>query len=295
LLLARVRRSDPTTLSSLLSLDVAAASPLWLGIGGSLAAGLATAVGALPVFGFNRISQRTQDGMLGFAAGVMLAATVFSLLLPAMEEVQKRGGGAGRAAATVAIGMAIGTVMLHLANRYMPHEHFLKGKEGGASSSSSASSPPRGSPGSKLARIWLFVIAITIHNFPEGLAVGVGFGGGDVANGKAIAVGIGLQNMPEGFAVALALLTLNYPRWQAFGVALLSGLVEPIGGAVGAVAVTLSEPLLPWALAIAGGAMLFVVSGEIIPETHGNGHETVASFALVGGFIVMMLLDTTLG
>jgi ZIP family zinc transporter len=244
---------------------------------------MATAVGALPIFAVRSLSQRLQDGLLGFAAGVMLSATFFSLVRPALEEAERRFGHVGIAAVVVATGMLIGAVGLFLAHRYAPHEHFVKGKEG------------KGVSASKLARIWLFVIAITLHNFPEGLAVGVGYGGGNVANGNAVALGIGLQNMPEGFVVALAVLAAqHYTRTQAFLVALASGLVEPIAGIFGAVAVALSEPLLPWALAFAGGAMLFVISGEIIPETHGAGHETIATFALMLGFVAMMLLDATL-
>lgn len=146
----------------------------------------------------------------------------------------------------------------------------------------------------RLRRIWLFIIAITLHNFPEGVAVGVAFGGGDAAKGAALATGIGLQNMPEGLAVAVALLTLNYGRGEAVMVALVTGLVEPIGGLVGASAVVTGRSLLPWGLALAAGAMLFVISEEIIPETHRHGVETHATGALMAGLVLMMCLDVAL-
>ena len=146
-----------------------------------------------------------------------------------------------------------------------------------------------------LAVLWLFVIAITLHNFPEGMAVGVGFAGGDINNGIALATGIGMQNIPEGLAVAASLLAIRYTRMQAFLVACLTGLVEPIGGLVGSVAVAVAEPLMPWTLGFAAGAMLFIISDEIIPETHRGGYQTLATFSMLGGFSVMMFLDATLG
>ena len=243
----------------------------------SLAAGLATGVGALPVLFTRNISRRTQDVMMGFGAGVMLAATSFSLIVPAVEAV----GGGWSGAFVVAAGMMLGGVFLWLSDRYSPHEHFIKG--------------PEGAPAGKLNRVWLFIIAITLHNFPEGLAVGVGFGGGDIENGLTLAIGIGLQNMPEGLVVALALLTLNYSLKQAMGIALLTGLVEPVGGLLGAGVVSISQPILPWGLAFAAGAMLFVISDEIIPESHRKGFEKQATFGVMVGFVVMMLLDVGLG
>jgi zinc transporter, ZIP family len=250
---------------------------LYIGGLASLLAGLATGVGALPVLFTRNISQRTQDIMMGFGAGVMLAATSFSLIIPAVEA--KGGGWSG--AFVVAAGMLLGGLFLWLSDQYSPHEHFIKGPEGASVGG--------------LKRTWLFIIAITLHNFPEGLAVGVGFGGGDIENGLSLAIGIGLQNMPEGLVVALALLSLKYPMGQALGIALLTGLVEPVGGLIGAGIVSVSAPLLPWGLAFAAGAMLFVISDEIIPESHRNGHEKVATFGVMIGFVVMMLLDVGLG
>jgi len=248
-----------------------------IGFIASLAAGLATGVGALPVLCFREISQRVQDIMMGFGAGVMLAATSFSLILPAVDA----SGGTTASAFIVAGGMAIGALFLFLSDKYSPHEHFIKG--------------PEGADAKNLKRVWLFVIAITLHNFPEGLAVGVGFGGGDINNGITLAIGIGLQNMPEGLVVALALLVERYSVGRALTIALMTGLVEPIGGVIGAGIVTVAQPLLPWGLAFAAGAMLFVISDEIIPESHRKGFEKEATFGVMVGFIVMMILDVALG
>ncbi|MDH5299329.1 MAG: ZIP family metal transporter, partial [Desulfobulbaceae bacterium] len=226
---------------------------------------------------YHRISPRVEDGLLGFGAGVMLAATSFSLIIPAIDHA-----GSGVAAAfIVAGGMLLGGLFLFLSDHFAPHEHFIVG--------------PQGADLGRLKRIWLFVIAITIHNFPEGLAVGVGFGGNDLANGLTLAIGIGLQNMPEGLVVALALLREGYSMRYSLMASLLTGLVEPVGGLIGAGVVSVAAPLLPWGLAFAAGAMLYVVSDEIIPESHRRGHEDEATFGVMIGFIVMMLLDVTLG
>jgi len=164
-----------------------------------------------------------------------------------------------------------------LANRFVPHEHFFKGREG--------------IDGVLHKRLWLFVIAITLHNLPEGLSVGAGFGQPDLGRGIALAIGIAVQNMPEGFIVALALVALGYRPRSAFAVALLTGLVEPVGGMAGAAAVAFVQPILPWALAFAAGTMIFVVGGEMIPETHREGFETRATFGLLSGFAMMLLLS----
>jgi ZIP family zinc transporter len=248
-----------------------------LGFIASFTAGFATGVGALPVLFLRNISQKIQDIMMGFGAGVMLAATSFSLILPAIDA----SGGGFRSALIVAMGIFLGAILLYLGDRYSPHEHFITG--------------PEGSDARNLRRIWLFVIAITLHNFPEGLAVGVGFGGGDISNGLSLAIGIGLQNMPEGLVVALALITEKYTVRKALVIAFLTGMVEPIGGILGAGIVTISQPLLPWGLAFAAGAMLFVISDEIIPESHRKGFEHEATFGVIIGFVIMMILDISLG
>lgn len=146
-----------------------------------------------------------------------------------------------------------------------------------------------------MRKIWLFIMAITLHNFPEGMAVGVAFAGSNSANGISLATGIGLQNLPEGLAVAASLLAINYSRFNAFVIAALTGLVEPVGGLIGASLGSVSVAMLPCMLGLAAGAMLFVISHEIIPETHRRGYEHLATFSLIAGFIIMMLLDATLG
>jgi ZIP family zinc transporter len=240
---------------------------IWLGSIASLLAGLATGAGALPVLFTKKVSDKLLDVMLGFSAGVMLAATFFSLLVPAIDL-----GGVWVAM----LGIIFGAVTLHLIDRFIPHFHPALGAEG---------------PSSRLSRVWLFALAITIHNFPEGLAVGVSFGSGDVTAGLVVAMAIGLQNMPEGLAVALPLLREGYSRRRSLWYGTLTGLIEPVGGLLGVTLVSIFHPILPWALAFAAGAMLFVVSDEIIPESHRKGFERQATFGLVVGFIVMMLLD----
>jgi len=146
-----------------------------------------------------------------------------------------------------------------------------------------------------LRRVWLFIIAITIHNFPEGLAVGVGFGAEGLSKGMPLAIGIGLQNAPEGLAVAVALLGEGYAKWHAWYIAALTGMIETVGGLLGAGIITISQPLLPWRLAFAAGAMLYVISHEIIPETHRSGHQNKATLGLSVGLVVMLFLDVWLG
>jgi ZIP family zinc transporter len=248
-----------------------------LGFLASFLAGLLTAVGALPVLLGRSVSQRWNDVLLGFAAGVMLAASFLSLIIPGIEAGRLIYGGTRIAAVIAVAGILLGAAFVALLNEWVPHEHFFQGRQGPL-------------PGA-LAKIWLFVLAITIHNVPEGLAVGVGFGGGDVARGTTLAIGIGLQNAPEGLAVALALLSCGYTRGYSFAVASLTGLVEPVAGLLGAYAVSLSQLVLPWALTFAAGAMVYVISHEIIPETHRHGFENEATLGLTIGLVVMMFLD----
>jgi ZIP family zinc transporter len=248
------------------------------GLLASLLAGLATGVGALPALFFKSVPDRLMSALLGGAAGVMLAATSFSLIVPGIEHGNLLWPGYG--VYVVAIGILSGAFCLDLVDRLLPHEHFILGHEG---------------PSSRMKKIWLFIIAITIHNFPEGMAVGVGFGSGDIASGTSLAIGIGLQNMPEGLAVALPLLGLGYSRLKAISIATLTGLVEPVGGLLGVGAVTVFHPVLPLGLAFAAGAMLFVISDEIIPETHAKGRSRLATFGIIIGFVIMMALDNLLG
>jgi zinc transporter, ZIP family len=256
-------------------------SPILAGLLGSLVAGLATGLGALPVFVRTTWSEKAQRLMLGTAGGVMLSATFFSLLLPALEVVRERGGSELRAVSIAGAGVLFGAVALWLLHACVPHEHFTKGREG----------PNR----IHLGRNWLIVLAMAIHNLPEGLSVGVAYGVGTFSTGYAVTIGIALQNLPEGLVVAAALVAGGSSRVRAFNVALLTGLVEPIGGLVGVVAVSLSEALLPWGLGFAAGAMLFVISSEVLPETHRGGGERQATFAVVLGFVGMMALARLLG
>ena len=259
--------------------SLAGMNVLIVGTLASLVAGLMAMVGALPVAFVGGISQRFLNPVLGFAAGVMLAATVFSLVQPGIEEV----GGDLYGAFVMIAGILLGGIFVDFFDRRFPHQHFVKGREG---------------PDRRLSAIWLFVIAITLHNFPEGLAVGVGFGQGgeeSIRNGLTLALAIGLQDLPEGLAVAAALVGEGYGAWKGIGIATLTGLVETAGGVLGVAFVNLSEPLLPWGMALAAGAMLFVISDEIIPEIQSGGFERVATFGVMVGFVVMMFLDVTLG
>ncbi|MBM7583155.1 ZIP family zinc transporter [Caldicoprobacter guelmensis] len=245
-----------------------------IGLLASLAAGLSAGLGAIPVFFTKKIPDKISNAMLGFAAGVMLAATSFSLVVPAIE---KSGGGIN-GAVTILLGIVLGGVFLDYIDKTLPHFHAVTGMEG---------------KNKGLSRIWLFIIAITIHNFPEGLAVGAGFGGFDYANGFALAIGIGVHNMPEGLAVAMALkMQENTTPAKAFGVALLTGLVEPVGALFGLALTQLARPILPLTLAFAAGAMLFVISDEIIPETHRRGFQRIATYGVLIGFAIMTILDT---
>lgn len=259
----------------------AAPNVVLLGFVASLVAGLGTAVGAVGVFAVRQLSQKLEDGLLSAAAGVMLAASFFSLLLPAIGYGEAYFGGRVQSVAVVIVGLLVGAGTLFFIHQRVPHEHFVLGREGPVSNA--------------LGRIWLFVIAIALHNFPEGMAVGVGFGGGDIANGVSLATGIGIQNLPEGLAVAVSLLSVGYTRGEAFAVAALTGLAEPLGGLFGSVAVSVAVPLMPLSMGFAAGAMLFIISDEIIPETHRGGFRNVATFSLLGGFCLMMFLDATLG
>lgn len=262
--------------------QLAADSPFLAGLLASFLAGaVATTLGALPIAFIRTPGPHTTNVLLSFAAGIMLSATMFSLLLPGFDAAQTAGASPAAAALSVLSAMAAGGVALWVAHRYTPHEHFTKGSEGADSM--------------RFARIWLFVIAIVIHNFPEGLAVGVGAASGDAVTGLGVTIGIGLQNLPEGLAVAAGLVAIGYSRGTAFAAAVASGLVEPLGGAAGAAAVALSSALLPWALGFAAGAMLFVISSEVIPETHRTGYERGATAALFAGFGAMFFLAATLG
>jgi len=255
-------------------------SPILMGTLGGLVAAIATTAGALPAMVGKTMEQRWADTLLGFAAGVMLSASYFSLILPGIAVAEEMFGSTVLAAFVAGAGIALGATFVWSLDKILPHEHFFTGKEGT-------------DPG-HLARIWLFVIAITIHNFPEGLSIGVAFGN-NTANGFSVMTGISIQDIPEGLAVAVAVIGVGYSKWQGFLVAAVSGVVEIIGGFLGAAAVSISGQLLPWGLTFAAGAMLYIISHEIIPETHRNGHQNRATVGLIFGLILMMILDVTLG
>jgi ZIP family zinc transporter len=259
---------------------VTAMHPILSGTLASMAASIGTALGAALIYTIRELKPRTEDALLSGAAGIMLAASFYSLLQPGLEYGIQNSGSPTAAVVMVVTGMLAGGATLWAIHRYTPHEHFHAGREGPETT--------------RLARLWLFVIAITLHNFPEGMAVGVGAASGDFAAGAALTVGIGLQNVPEGLAVAAALMAAGYGRSQSAGIALLTGLVEPIGGLLGSSAAWLASAVLPAILGFAGGAMLYIISDEIIPETHRKGHENVATGSLMVGVALMLILGTLL-
>lgn len=238
----------------------------------------ATTLGAIPALFLRKLDEKLNNNLLSFAAGVMLAATVFSLLLPSVNIAQKNGMNPIRAVLQSIVWLFIGGFTLWLINEFVPHEHFEKG-HGGIDTSA-------------LRKIWLFVIAIAIHNFPEGLSVGVANSTGEFGTSLGATLGIGLQNIPEGLSVAVALHSQGYSKRYAFGVSALTGIIEIVGGVFGASVLLISAQILPFGLAFAAGAMLFIVSDEIIPETHRPGFENGATFALFIGFGLMMFLDS---
>jgi ZIP family zinc transporter len=250
---------------------------------GSLLAGLATVLGALPLLGTGRPSERQENGFLGFAAGVMLAASFFSLIIPGINHAKGNGIAPTAAAGMVIAAMLVGALCVGQLNRLIPSLGRTEAAvEAGISEKASR-------------KIWLFVAAITLHNFPEGLAVGVSFGTGDFKAGMATALGIGLQNIPEGLAVGVSLMSIGFPRGRAVLAALATGLVEPVGGLLGAAIVSTVSSLLPWALGFAAGAMIYVVAAEIIPHTNRHEKDTgIAATGLMIGLAAMMFLDVTL-
>jgi zinc transporter, ZIP family len=245
----------------------------------SLVAGACTGLGALPLLLHRGWGDRTRVLMLAWAGGVMLGATVFSLCVPALELVTSQSS-PQRAVFVVGLGILLGAFGIWTIHDVTPHEHLDTHRREG--------------PRTSWSRHTLFVLAITLHNVPEGMSVGVAYGA-DADTGFAVAFGMALQNIPEGFAVAAAMQADGASVARSVGVSLATGLIEPVGGVIGALAVTLSSAFLPWGLALAAGAMLYVISGEIIPETHEGGREQLATLSLVGGFVLMMVLDVVLG
>ena len=247
------------------------------GLIGGLFIALLNALGAMVVLIVGKIPQRFMDASLGFAAGVMLAASFTSLIIPGIEY-----GGV----VPVLIGILLGAVFIDLLDHLIPHMHFIIGPEGVKDKELLK----------KIKAVWLFILAITIHNMPEGLAVGVGFGSGDLSTAIPLMIAIGIQNIPEGLAVSLAAINAGFgKRFYATWVGIRAGLVEIPLALLGAWAVYAMKPLLPYAMGFAAGAMIYVISDEIVPETHRTGHERLATFGLIVGLVIMLYLDVTLG
>ena len=240
-----------------------------LGVGG------ATLVGAVLGFVFKKISHAFSDIVLGFAAGVMLCAAVIGLILPALE-----GGNIGTLFVVLG-GVMAGAVCLHLADLSVPHLHSMAEKRGKSC----------GPHNHRLDKVLLFVLAIAIHNLPEGIAAGVSFGTGDVGAALSVALGIALQNIPEGMVIIAPLLAAGVSPKKTFFIAAGTGVIEIVGTFIGYFAVSISAAILPFALAFAGGTMLYVISDEMIPETHAHGSERGATYALLLGFALMLAMD----
>jgi ZIP family zinc transporter len=244
-----------------------------MGLIGGLFITLLNTLGALVILFWRHPSEKFLDAALGFAAGVMLTASFTSLIMPGIEY-----GGIY----PVLIGLILGVIVLDLADHIIPHKHPIIGHEGGKTT--------------RIRAVWLFIIAITLHNMPEGLAVGVAFGSGDIPNALKLMLAIGIQNIPEGLAVSVAALTAGFGAYfYASFVGIRAGLVEIPLAVLGAMAVSIAQPILPYAMGFAAGAMLYVISDEIIPESHRKGHERMATMGTMLGVIVMLYLDVALG
>ena len=242
-----------------------------LGVGG------ATVIGAIIGFIFKKVSHSFSDIVLSFAAGVMLAAAVLGLIIPSLDY-----GGKYGIIITVA-GIFAGAVCLNVIDKLVPHLHKLAGTDIESHNNKN------------LSKVLLFVTAIAIHNLPEGIAAGVGFGSGDTSQALIIAGGIALQNIPEGMVIIGPMLAAGVKPRRTLLIAMLTGVVEIIGTLIGYFAVSIASAILPFALAFAGGTMLYVISDEMIPETHAHGHERGATYALLVGFCVMLITDVLLG
>ena len=251
-------------------------------LAGSALAAAATALGTLPVLLAQRYAQRNYDRLLGFGAGVMLAATAFSLVVPALQAARAGGAGPLGASLTVGAGIALGAALIVGLGRLL-HRRLHAGPPDAATAAAGG-----------YRRVWLFIGAITLHNLPEGLAIGVAYAGADIERAHSLATGIAIQDVPEGLVVALALRGVGYGRRFAAAMGVLSGLVEPVAAVAGVGLISAAIAWLPVGLAAAAGAMLYVIVHEVIPEAHASGNGAPASAALVAGFILMTVLDTAL-
>jgi ZIP family zinc transporter len=269
-------------------------------LGGVVIAGL-NVLGALLVLVWRNPSERSLDSALGFAAGVMLAASFTSLILPGIDigtapgyDAFAVGGVEVAGVAPVFVGLVLGVLFLDRADVLVPHAHYLlSGRKRPDAARPSEDLPVTDA---RIASVVLFILAITLHNMPEGLAVGVGFGSGNLGDALALMLAIGIQNIPEGLAVSVAAINAGLDsRTYAAVAGVRAGVVEIPLAVFGALAVQLAEPLLPYAMGFAAGAMLFVISDEIVPETHTHGHERVATLGTMAGVLVMLYLDVSLG
>ncbi len=244
-----------------------------LGVGG------ATVIGAILGFIIKNPSHKLNDIILSFAAGIMLCASIIGLILPSFE-----GGGKFSIVVTV-IGIILGAITLNLIDKLVPHLHKMTGLD-------QESHPDKTS---SINKVLLFVIAIAIHNFPEGIAAGVSFGSENLGNALSIAGGIALQNIPEGMIIIAPMIAAGMSKKRTFLIAAFTGVIEVIGTLIGYFAVSISVTILPFALAFAGGTMLYVISDEMIPETHSHGNERLATYSLLIGFCVMLVFDLLMG
>ncbi len=244
----------------------------------ALGVGSATVIGALIGFMFKKISHKFSDIVLAFAAWVMLAAAILGLILPSLELGGKYG------ILTTVAGIFAGAVCLNLIDKLVPHLHKMMGTDQEEHTSNRS-----------IDKILLFVAAIAIHNLPEGIAAGVGFGGGNVTEALLIAGGIALQNIPEGMVIIAPMLAVGISPRKTFLIAMGTGVIEVLGTLLGYFAVSVASFILPFALAFAGGTMLYVISDEMIPETHAHGSERGATYSLLIGFCVMLAFDVLLG
>lgn len=240
------------------------------GVGG------ATIVGVIIGFFFRKVPHKFNDAILGFAAGIMLSSAILGLIIPSLEE--------GNVWVT-SVGILIGAIFLNLADKLTPHLHHITGMHQEAHADRQ----------NHLNKVMLFVMAIAIHNLPEGIAAGVGFGSENINNAITVAIGIALQNIPEGMIIVSPLIMAGVAKKRVFFIACFTGVIEIIGTMIGFGTVSVAKTILPFALAFAGGTMIYVVSDEMIPETHSHGYERMATYSLLAGFITMLVMDFYIG
>lgn len=244
----------------------------------ALGVGSATVIGALLGFVFKKIPHKFNDIILGFAAGVMLAAAIVGLILPSLDY------GGSHGIWITGVGILLGALFLNLMDRVTPHLHRITGTQRETHADTK-----------QFNKVMLFVLAIAIHNLPEGIAAGVSFGTGNLGDALSVSAAIALQNIPEGMIIIAPLLAVGVSPGRTFAIAAFTGLIEVMGTFIGYFAVSVSAAILPFALAFAGGTMLYVISHEMIPETHSHGYESGATYSLLAGFVIMLIMDHYIG